>query len=93
MSHQNFILPTSGVGHVVSLLLRGYEVQGDDLHYKKCGGLHERLRLQKNSALERFLSCTLLITACQETINVNELLILSVSSFTFRECAMNVSNG
>ena len=44
MSHQNFILPTSGVGHVVTLLLRGYEVQGDDLHYKKFGGLHERLR-------------------------------------------------
>ena len=54
MSHQNFILPTSGVGHVVTLLLRGYEVQGDDLHYKKCGGLHERLRRQKNSDPERF---------------------------------------
>ena len=54
MSHQNFILPKSGVGHVVSLLLRGYEVQGDDLHYKKCGGLHERLRRHKNSDPERF---------------------------------------
>ena len=47
MSHQNFILPTSGVGHVVTLLLRGYEVQGGDCHYKKGGGLRERLRLQK----------------------------------------------
>ena len=61
MSHQNFILPTSGVGHVVTLLLRGYEVQGDDLHYKKCGGLHERLRRQKiltrrDSNLVRYLS-------------------------------------
>ena len=47
MSHQNFILPTSGVGHVVTLLLRGYEVLGGDCHYKKGGGLRERLRLQK----------------------------------------------
>ena len=93
MSHQNFILPTSGVGHVVTLLLRGYEVQGGDCHYKKGGVLHERLRLQKNSAPERLVSCTLLITASQETINVNEPLLLSVSSFTFRECVMNVSNG
>ena len=28
MSHQNFMLPTSGVGHVVSLLLSRYEVPG-----------------------------------------------------------------
>ena len=29
MSHQNFILPTSGVGHVVSLLLSRYEIPGE----------------------------------------------------------------
>ena len=28
MSQQNFMLPTSGVGHVVSLLLSRYEVPG-----------------------------------------------------------------
>ena len=44
MSHQNYILPKSGVGHVVTLLLRSYEVQGGDFHYKKGGVLHERLR-------------------------------------------------
>ena len=54
MSHQNFILSTSGVGHVVTLLLNRYEVPGGggDCHYKKGGVLHERL--QKNSDLERF---------------------------------------
>ena len=30
MSHQNFILPTSGVGHVVSLLLSRYKVPGGE---------------------------------------------------------------
>ena len=54
MSHQNFILPTSGMGHIATLLLKGYEVQRGDCHYKKGGGLHERLRLQKYSDLERF---------------------------------------
>ena len=39
MSHQNYILPKS-----VTLLLRSYEVQGGDFHYKKGGVLHERLR-------------------------------------------------
>ena len=47
MNHQNFILPTSGVDHVLTLLLKGYEVQEGDCHYKKGGVLHERLRLQK----------------------------------------------
>ena len=57
MSHQNFILPTSGVGHVDTLLLSRYKVpggEGGDCHYKKGGVLHDRLRLQKNSDLERF---------------------------------------
>ena len=60
MSHQNFMLPTSGVGHVVSLLLSRYEVPGGggDCHYKKGGVFHERLRRQKNSDQERFSSCT-----------------------------------
>ena len=57
MGHLNFILPTSGVGHVDTLLLSRYKVpggEGGDCHYKKGGVLHDRLRLQKNSALERF---------------------------------------
>ena len=29
MSHQNFILPASGVGYVVTLLLSRYEVPGE----------------------------------------------------------------
>ena len=90
------ILSYQRQGWAIALLLhclRGYEVQGGDCHYKKGGVLHERLRLQKNSALERLVSCTLLITVCQETVNVHELFLLSVSSFTFWECVMNVSNG
>ena len=30
MSHQNFMLPTSGVGHVVTLLLSRYKVPGGE---------------------------------------------------------------
>ena len=39
---------------LLSQCLRGYEVQGGGCHYKKGGGLNERLRLHKNSDPERF---------------------------------------